>query len=278
MRVHPYIATASGFFLNRLYYPFVKYRLHISLIFLFLLINVFAGVAGQQPAWPVIIAFFLWHYALYIFDRAYDYQLDAVNQPKEAILAGERNFFLALSVLLSLLPLPLLYFYGYSMWPYLPFIPITFLYTFPVYNGLRSKNILFFKNLYSALLIWTLPLAVVAFYYTSHSLDFWTVFKKYFLGLFLYVMVGEAFWDIRDLEGDRQMNVRTIPVVFGVPATKVYLVTLILFDLFVFGKAVTFSTLIYLLLIFIVKPSSPRWIFHIPPLLALYRFLSVLIW
>lgn len=260
--------------LDKIYYPFVKYRVHISVIFLFLLIQLYTGFAKQPIVWPIIVSFFCWHFALYIFDRAYDYQLDAINQPQEAILPKERNFFLWLSVLLCLIPIPVLLYYKLNVLPYLPFIPITFLYTFPIYNGLRSKNILLFKNLYSALFIWTLPLAVVMFYYTQTNLSFWEIFKTHFLGLFLYVMIGEAFWDIRDVRGDQEQGVRTIPVVFGVRYCKIYLYALILIDWIIFGNAVNSSTLVYVILISIVHPNSPRWLFHVPPLLGLYRFVE----
>lgn len=269
---------AAQFILNKVYYPFVKYRIHISLIFLFLLINVYSGFAKQSPEWPVIISFFLWHFALYIFDRAWDYKLDAINQPQEAMLPGEKNYFIALSILLCLIPLVILPLKGFPVLPYLPFIPITFLYTYPLYKNTRSKNILFFKNFYSAFFIWTLPLACVAYYYSNTTLSFAEIFKNYFLGLFIYVMVGEAFWDIRDVDGDKELNVRTIPVVFGVTATKIYLFALITTDLFIFGKSVTESTVIYGILILLVNSRSPRWIFHIPPLLGLYRFLVPLLY
>ncbi len=264
-------------FLDHVYYPFVKYRIHISVIFLFLLLNVFSHTGSGVYSWPVIVSFSLWHFALYIFDRAYDYKLDAINQPKEAIRPGERNFFLVVSFVFCLAPLVILPIYGLSVWPYVPFIPITFLYNYPVYKGIRSKNIIVFKNLYSALFIWVLPLAVVAYYYTDTTLDFWDLAKNQFLGLFIYVMVGEAFWDIRDVHGDREQNIRTIPVVAGVPFTKIYLIALILIDLFVFGKSVSDSTIVYIVLIIFLNPDSPRWIFHLPPLLALYRFLKPLL-
>ncbi len=267
----------THFILDKIYYPFVKYRIHISAIFLFLLINLYSGFAKQPLVWPVIISFFIWHFALYIFDRAYDYKLDAINQPKEAILPKERNFFLWFSVVLCLLPIPILYYYNQNIIPYLPFIPITFLYTFPVFKGIRSKNILFFKNFYSALFIWTLPLAVVMFCYTQTNQTFWEIFKTYFFGLFIYVMIGEAFWDIRDVEGDKQQKVNTIPVIFGVTNCKIYLYILILTDWLIFKNNVTSSTLVYIILIAIVNPKSPRWIFHIPPLLGLYRFLEPII-
>ncbi len=225
----------------------------------------------------MVISFALWHFALYIFDRAYDYRLDAINQPREAMNETEKTIFILVSVILCAAPLVILPLCNQPLWPYLPFIPVTFLYNYPVYKGIRSKNIPFFKNLYSALFIWTLPLAVVAYFYTQQSMTFAQVYKNYFLGLFIYVMVGEAFWDIRDLHGDREQGVNTLPVIFGVKATKAYLFALIATDLFLFGKSVSDSTIIYALLILFVKPGSPRWIFHIPPLLGLYRFLEPLI-
>lgn len=259
--------------INHIYYPLVKYRIHISVIFLFLLINVYSLFAKQLIAWPVVLSFFMWHYALYIFDRAFDYNLDAINQPKEAILPKERNFFLILSFSLCIAPIVLLIVFNYTIIPYLFFIPITFLYTYPVYKKIRSKNILFFKNFYSAFFIWTLPLCIVMYNYTRTDMGFWEIYKTYFLGLFIYVMVGEAFWDIRDVRGDTIENVKTIPVVFGVLTTKIYLFALMIIDITIFGGQVTFSTIVYSVLILIVTPNSPAWLFHIPPLLALYRFI-----
>lgn len=260
-------------YMTLFFYQFVKYRIHISLIFLFLLINVFKKSTNTLLDWPVILSFFSWHFALYIFDRAYDADLDSINQPQEAITFREKKYVILLSILLAIVPLFILFFTNKLILPYIPFLPVTFLYTLPIKNGIRSKNILIFKNIYSALFIWTLPLAIVTYYYTCHSSSFLEICKNQFTGLFLYVMVGEAFWDIRDIEGDKANHVKTIPVVFGVITCKIYLISLIIIDWLAFGNSVGLSTLVYLILILIIKPNSSRWIFHIPPLLALVRFL-----
>lgn len=267
-------AQALGWFLNHFYYPAVKYRIHISLLFFFLILTTFDYIAHRPIVWPVVISFTAWHFALYIFDRAYDYDKDQLTQPQEAIRPGERNFFLGLSFVLCLLPLVLLPMAGLSLAPYLPFVPVTFLYTYPLYRGIRAKNITLVKNLYSALLIWTLPLSIILYSYSGADLGFWAVFKQNFLGMFVYVMVGEAFWDIRDIEGDRVNHVRTLPVVFGVGPTKLYLFALILVDLLVFGRPVGDSAIVYTLLILIVNRRTPNWVYHLPALLALYRFLK----
>ena len=264
-------------FLEKFYYPFVKYRLHISLIFLFLIINAYQWIIKEPVDWPVAISFFLWHYALYIFDRAYDYERDKISQPQEAIRPSEYKFFIWLAIIFCLLPLIILPLWSKSVLPYLPFLPITFLYTYPIYKGIRTKNITFLKNLYSALLIWTLPLAFIIYFYGAVDSSLWEIFKNNFLGLFVYVLIGEAFWDIRDMKGDEINKVKTLPLVIGVLATKIYLVSLILVDYSMFGKSVTDSTIIYLFLIIIVNRKTPNWVYHLPALLALYRFIKPLI-
>ncbi len=265
-------------FLTYIYYPFVKYRIHISLLFFFLIVGTFDYIAHRPIVWPVVIAFSAWHFALYIFDRAYDFDKDKITQPQEAIRPNERKFWLIISFVCTAIPLVVLPAAGLSVVPYLPFIPVTFLYTFPIYKGIRAKNITLVKNLYSALLIWTLPLSVILYSYSGSELGFWVVFEQNFLGMFIYVMVGEAFWDIRDIEGDRINQVKTLPVVFGIIPTKIYLFALIVTDLLFFGRPVGDSAVIYSILILLVNRRTPNWVYHLPALLALYRFLKPAIW
>lgn len=265
----------SGTFTDVLVYPAVKYRIHISALFFFLLVSSFEQ-AGQPVIWPAVWAFSAWHLALYLFDRAYDYDKDAISQPQEAIRPAERNLWLSVSFILAAAPLLILNASGLSVLPYLPFVPVTFLYTFPVYRGLRAKNLFLIKNLYSALLIWTMPLAVVVFAYSDSGRTFGSLFKAHFLGMFLYVLVGEAFWDIRDIESDQVHGVRTIPAVFGILPTKAYLLSLVLLDVLVFGRPVGDSAIVYTALIALVGRSTPNWVYHLPALLALYRFVKPL--
>lgn len=267
---------AWSIFLNTIYYPLVKYRIHISVIFFFLLVNVYSLIAKQPVNWPVVLAFSLWHFALYIFDRAYDFKLDLVNQPQEAIKPQERSFFIWLSIILCLAPVPILAISKNNILPYLPFIPVTFLYTFPLYKNIRSKNILFFKNLYSALLIWTLPLCIVLVYYSNHNFNFFKAYQTNFISLLIYVMIGEAFWDIRDVDGDKAQHVNTIPVTFGLTFTRVYLLVLISADYFFISHKFTLASSLYIVLILWLNQKSARWIFHLPPLLALFQFIQTL--
>lgn len=256
------------------FYLLVKYRIHISIFSLFFLITFYKQYLNTNVDWFVVLSFFIWNMALYLFDRAYDSRKDIISQPNEAMLENERVPFIFISIFLAFIPIPILYFTGKIVIPYLFFLPITFLYTYPIFGNKRIKDFLLIKNLYSAIFIWSLPVIVVAMFYVSQpEIILMDLIKKQIFPLFLYVMIGEAFWDIRDVYGDKINSVNTIPVVFGVLPSKIYLYGLLAIDLFTTQFKFSQSFLIYSVLIAIVTPNSPRWIFHLPPLIALYRWI-----
>jgi len=262
------VAVASNVF-----YRIIKYRIHICVFSFIFLLTFYNSYLHLTPDWPVMLSFFLWNVALYLFDRAYDSRLDVISQPQEAITEKERVPFLVFSIALSFVPFLILGFSGKPVWPYLFFLPITFLYTYPVFAGKRVKDFLLIKNLYSAVIIWPLPVVAVAYFYAGNTqVDFWHLMKDQLFPFFLYVMIGEAFWDIRDVHGDRVNGVNTIPVVFGTNYAKIYLYGLLVVDLLTSKFKFSEPFVIYCVLIFFVTPNSPRWVFHIPPLIALYRW------
>ncbi|MEZ5002419.1 MAG: UbiA family prenyltransferase [Chitinophagales bacterium] len=261
----------SNIFLKYIYYPAVKYRIHVSAIF-FTLVWTLYNSTQTQVVWPIVWSFGLWHFALYLFDRAYDYDKDIVTQPDEAVKPFEQKFLLYTSITLSIVPIVILLYNNLIVWPYLCFIPITFLYTYPVIGEKRAKNFLIFKNFYSAFFIWTLPLLVIVVFYMKLTHDVFHYYINNFVGLFLYTMAGEALWDIRDVEGDKQFKVKTIPNTFGLVFTKIYIYLLILFEFLFVSQSISDSFLIYCLLLIFINEKSPRWLFHLPPLLAFLKF------
>ena len=72
------------------------------------------------------------------------------------------------------------------------------------------------KNVYAAC-IWSLPLVLTPHVYVGETLGTtaWLIIVVFF-GLALF---GELMWDLRDLEGDRAVGFRTLPIVIGEAAT-----------------------------------------------------------
>ncbi len=65
-------------------FAFVKYRIHLSIIFALLLYgnNIKLGVPVD---YNLLFSFVLWHFSLFLFDRIYDRKIDMQSQPDEYV-------------------------------------------------------------------------------------------------------------------------------------------------------------------------------------------------
>jgi 4-hydroxybenzoate polyprenyltransferase len=253
-----------------LLFAFVKYRIHISLIFFFLLY--YNNLRNTSEInYNLILSFSLWHFSLFLFDRIYDRNIDKISQPEEFV-KEQHSMFLYLIVAAGLITSFLIYLRsGFGLIYWLILFPITFLYPLEIYKGYRIKSIFFIKNFYSAFFIFSLPLIIQLHLITNGNFNIWNAYKP-ILSLFIYVLIGEVFWDIRDVKADKMSRTITIPNKFGLIPTKLYMIALILTDAFLTNCFFSTSAIIYLALLIFVKEDTHRLIFHLPPLIALVRF------
>jgi 4-hydroxybenzoate polyprenyltransferase len=220
----------------------------------------------------LILSFSLWHFALFLFDRIYDRKIDRLAQPDEYVPDYQAR---VLYITVGLLTMGSLVFYlmsGYYIKYWLFLLPITFLYPLKLYRDKRIKSVFLVKNLYSAVLIYSMPIYMQAFLLNGYSTPGDIVVLPIY-SLFVYVMIGEIFWDIRDLSVDKANGTHTLPNTIGVGVTKVILVGMITFDSYNRGWDFSGSAIIYLTLLSFVKEKTDRLIYHLPPLIALLRFL-----
>ena len=160
------------------------------------------------------------------WNRLTDLREDAVNCPEELEEALKRQRRIRIfsyaggvtAIVLALVTDP--------TWPVAAVVAagaaVGFFYSTSPWPGratLRIKNLFVLKNLSSGI-GWTLGLLVYPALRANHSLDgpFWLA-SAY---MFLAVMAHEMIWDLRDVAGDRAAGVRTLPVVAGPGATKVF--------------------------------------------------------
>lgn len=83
-----------------------------------------------------------------------------------------------------------------------------------------TKSIVAFKNLYVAL-AWALAGIFLPLFYYSLSFDL--TFLLLFLFIFIKWLVNTAFFDLKDIDSDRKLSLRTLPVTFGVRKTLRFL-------------------------------------------------------
>ncbi|MCB9211722.1 MAG: UbiA family prenyltransferase [Ignavibacteriales bacterium] len=269
--------------MRKIYDFIIKTRLHVGAIYFFVCYNIIEGTAHVNPTnyLPVIVSFTIWHFALYLFDRAYDANLDYLNNPSESLKGKWTKYFLYFSVFIAFLPLLILFYFSYSIIPYLFLLPITFFYNLRVFSQQRAiKHFTLLKNLYSAIFIWPFPIAIILHYYVGMPNSILEI-MIWFWSFVAYVLMGEIIWDMRDVDGDREEKIMTIPVVFGLLKTRFFL--FILLALTIIINFVLFENFNYILVLFysiyilISSPKLPKWLFHFPLFLSLFYYIFVFI-
>jgi len=253
--------------LRKMLFGLVKYRLHLSVIYFFLLSGNNLNVKEPLDI-PLLLSLTFWHFALFLFDRIYDRAIDRISQLDEYVkyhLAKPLYWLVGLLVAASLSA----YFVsGHPIFYWLILLPITFLYPLKLYKNYRVKSIFLLKNLYSALLIFVLPVYLQQQLLSTQQPDLLS-----FVSLGIYVLIGEIFWDIRDASADKANQTLTIPNLLGLTVTKVVLFVLMFADFWVKDFQLTSSAYVYVALLLIIDEHSDRLLFHVPPLLALLNFL-----
>jgi 4-hydroxybenzoate polyprenyltransferase len=210
---------------------------------------------GLTPDYRICMALFLLVFSIYSLDKLTDSKEDAINMPERGdfikrhrliIYAASISSYLlsALIVLLvkpwalpiMLLPIIANAAYGSRISPHIP----------------RLKDIPVMKNLLVAF-IWASLITVLAAWGETDLLGI--AFISYFL--LTKSFINTVLYDIRDLEGDRENDVRTIPVLLGPKWTTILLLALN-------------STLLSCLLL------SPRSWQLLAAMLAIYGYIYIL--
>ncbi|MCZ7399381.1 MAG: UbiA family prenyltransferase [Candidatus Methanoperedens sp.] len=184
--------------------------------FSFLLYNIRANV-------NLLIASSLCIFSIYSLNKLSDMKEDLINNPERVGFIEKYKNIIIFAVIASFIASLLISFLQN------PFAIIIMLFPFLMgifysikVSNFRLKDIVGIKN-FTVAVSWAvigafLPLAV----YFSDFILISLIFYFFFIRVFL----GSIASDVRDIEGDRASGVRTIPVVFGLNKTKIFLLLL----------------------------------------------------
>lgn len=152
----------------------------------------------------------------YIINDIYDIQIDKINKPEKVIIEKLINIksakfiyfifnFLAILIGFSL-QFNLGVFYIFSIF-------ILWFYSY------KLKKIALFGNIIVSIYTF-LPILILNYYFQNKNflIDFYCIFA-FFLSL-----LREIVKDLEDIEGDKAINCKTLPIIIGVNATKKILV------------------------------------------------------
>ncbi len=168
----------------------------------------------------------------YIINDYFDVNIDRVNKPEKNVVDSviHRRWAIIWHLALSLAGVVLTAFAaGLSRWYLVPAnLGCVLLLWF--YSTSLKRKLLIGNVVISLLTAWTI--LILFFFFTRPSDAFQAtnlVSRRFFRMAFLYAgfafilsLVREAVKDMEDVEGDSRYGCKTLPIVAGVPATKIY--------------------------------------------------------
>lgn len=174
----------------------------------------------------------------YIINDYFDVQIDSINKPDRIIIGKiiKRRWAIILHWLFSGIGILLSIYVCYYMriW-FILLVNIISVFALWVYSSVFKKKLLTGNLIIAALTAWTI---MIVYFFVGQkivALNFWNETindfdeRRFFKLALLYAgfafvmtLIREVIKDLEDMEGDRKYNCNTMPIAWGVPATKVF--------------------------------------------------------
>ena len=214
----------------------------------------------------------------YIINDYFDLNIDQVNKPNRLIIGNfiTRRYAIMWHIVLSALGVLIGFYLDFTTHATLlglsnlACVLLLFIYSIALKKKLLSGNILI-----SLLTAWTVLVVTwceVRFFFSPKYVSIARVARVtilYTAFAFVISIIREAIKDIEDVEGDRKYNCKTMPIVWGINASKVYtavwiiitLVAVLLLQIYVLQFGWWLSALYCLIFIFIPLVNVFRKLF-----------------
>jgi len=251
-------------------------RLHVALTYALIAITFVWTNGVSIKELVAVLCFTALLSATYLFNRVTDVDSDRISQPGEEL---EGNFILFFVVLLAFTPVVFLLAFSLPILPYLAFIVVGALYSVPVIAGRSFREILILKNIYAAG-AWYISLILLKSVYATSAPFLDSIFSS--IHVFALAFVFEVIWDIRDAEADRSAAIATIPNKFGMTVTRLLLVTVLVWVLWLLNfdmmHPLAVATAVLIPVSLFATPKTPRPIFHIAVYFMLVTVATLILW
>ncbi len=173
---------------------------------------------GVKPDLTLLFSIFLTFLAIYNINNLTDKEEDSINQPERANYTKDNeNLILFLSILSYFIAILLGFYVNYLTVPAIlfPFI-VGLLYSIQIHPKIpRMKEIVGVKSFMVAISFVMITVIPVIF---LNRVDAIIILLFYFF--FAKIFINTIIFDIRDIEGDKKNNIKTIPVAIGKSSTK----------------------------------------------------------
>jgi 4-hydroxybenzoate polyprenyltransferase len=169
----------------------------------------------------------------YIINDYFDLNIDLVNKPDRLIIEKyiKRRWAIVLHVLLSLMGFILSCYVGWHIRNiYIPFFNLISIVALWFYSTTFKKKILAGNVIISLLTAWVILIITVAEYQFNIGNAANTFFASRLLKVsfvyagfaFVISLIREVVKDMEDIDGDMKYGCNTMPIAWGIPASKVF--------------------------------------------------------
>lgn len=218
-----FIAITQALFYYCIYIPLLKNYPSTDNQFLFFLLmtaSVFIAAAG------------------YIINDYFDIQIDIINKPQRIVINKfiKRRWAIVWHLLLSSLGILLTFYISFKTGEWvISFVNIFCVAILLFYSTTFKRKLLSGNLIIAALTGWVILVVYLFGGADIFSLQGWSAassnlnvprFFKFTLlytsFAFIMTLIREVVKDLEDMEGDRKYNCKTMPIVWGVPAAKIF--------------------------------------------------------
>jgi 4-hydroxybenzoate polyprenyltransferase len=167
----------------------------------------------------------------YIINDYFDVEIDQINKSSKVIIGKfiSRRSAILFHVLLSLTGLFLSIYVGYELHIiYIPLFNFVAIGSLVIYSTTFKKKLLIGNIIISLLTAWVLLVLVVAVYPVTVSTSeiVWQNLLRisvvYAGFAFIVSMIREVIKDMEDIEGDKKFGATTMPITWGLTASKIF--------------------------------------------------------
>lgn len=167
----------------------------------------------------------------YIINDYFDINIDQVNKSDKVIVGRfiKRRVAILLHAIISFVGLVLSMYVGYKIRNiFIPLFNLLAIFILLVYSSTFKKKLLIGNILISLLTAWVilvLTLAEYRFRISPHDIVWQRLLKVSFTYsgfAFIVSLVREVIKDMEDMEGDMKYGCTTMPIVWGIPVSKVF--------------------------------------------------------
>ncbi len=185
-----------------------------------------------KVSWDILLITYLVFYLILFFDRYRDLKHDSItNQERSKYLEKNYSFFSIIFYSLLVFLFILLIIFANKFAFLFVILVLIFGFLYPIFFKQLTFKVFLFKDLYVAM-VFSLLVFFTRLYY---SVDLFTrpaiILFSFFL---LKAIIMQIFFDIKDTEGDRKRNLKTLSAIIGnFKALKILKTSTILVSLFI---------------------------------------------